>query len=178
MNREKFLGSLQPEMERNRSGTGQVPSSGTVCLRPHEAPLPRALEKPSPFAWTRPQRHRQGTLAKSAQGGSSQDWDPSPAGCLTWASILNPATPPSRAPHLLNAGGGQLGSPWAPSTDNRPSQAVRRGSCLAGGPRDCSGVPGLGVTHLSLDKRPHPSPLHKAPQSSGVGGDIIFLWIL
>lgn len=64
---------------------------------------------------------------------------------------------------------------WTPSTDSRPSQAVRRSSCLAGVPVSAPGAPGLRVTHLPLDWRALPPPLHKGPPVwRGGRGDIIF----
>ena len=64
---------------------------------------------------------------------------------------------------------------WTPSTDSRPSQAVRRSSCLAGVPVSAPGAPGLRVTHLPLDWRALPPPLHTGPPvRRGGRGDIVF----
>lgn len=177
----RVLSDEQREVSGNHSlrrketgpGVAQDPLSGTVCLRPHEAPLPRALEEALCFAWRQPRRRRQGTLAKSTRGGSSRTGTLAQRRRLTWATLV-PRPHPLRALHFLNAGGGQLG-PLGPQHGEQ-TQPGRQEEQLPGqGPRVRSGgawprghpfIPGPAVP---------PPPLHKGPSvRRGGRGDIVF----
>lgn len=180
----RVLSDEQREVSGNHSlrrketgpGVAQDPLSGTVCLRPHEAPLPRALEEALCFAWRQPRRRRQGTLAKSTRGGSSRTGTLAQRRRLTWATLVPPSHP-LRAPHLLSTGGGQLG-PLDPQ-HGQQTQPGRQEEQLPGrGPRVCSrGTWPQGHSFAPGLAGPAPSPSQRPPSLAGWEGRHHFLWI-
>lgn len=180
----RVLSDEQREVSGNHSlrrketgpGVAQDPLSGTVCLRPHEAPLPRALEEALYFAWRQPRRRRQGTLAKSTRGGSSRTGTLAQRRRLTWATLV-PRPHPLRALHFLNAGGGQLG-PLGPQhgeqTQPRPSGGA---AARPGSPCPLRGSLASGSPIYPWTSGPTPSPSQRPPSPAGWEGRHRFLWI-
>lgn len=88
--------------------------------------------------------------------------------------MLVPRPHPLRAPHLLNAGGGQLG-PLGPQHGQQTQPGRQEGQLPGRGPRDCSrGAWPWGHPFIPGPEAP-PPPLHKGPSvQRGGRGNIIF----
>lgn len=132
------------------------------------------LASPStpPLCGRCPRRHRQGTLAKSAQGGSCRTGTPAQRRRLTWATLV--PHPPSQSPSRPEHWWGSAGAPGPPAWRADPAQPSGGAAAQPGSPCPFRGRLASGSPIYPRTGRPRPLTFTETPQSSGVGGEALF----